>query len=86
MANSTAPMLLVTGISFFNQWLGNDDLEISILIGGGIATAALAGVSQVPDLAPLATGIAWIAFITLMFTNLKGKPSPIENLKKLTGF
>jgi hypothetical protein len=85
MAKSTAPILLVGGISFFNQWLGNDNLDLKILVATGIAAGGLALVEQVPGLAPLAEGIAWIALITLLFTRLGGKPSPIDNLTKLTG-
>jgi hypothetical protein len=86
MAGSTAPMVLTTAISFGNQWLGNGDLDVKILVGGAIATGGLALVSAVPGLDKLATGVAWIAFITLMFTNLNGKPSPVANIAKLTGF
>lgn len=85
MASSTGPMLLVTGISFANQWLGNDNLDIRILVAGAIATGGLALVEQIPDARPVAVGIAWIAFITLMFTRLDGKSSPVDNIQKLTG-
>jgi hypothetical protein len=85
VAKSTAPMLLTTAISFGNQWLGNGNLDSKILVAGLVATGGLALVEQVPGGAPLAAGIAWIAFITLMFTRLDGKPSPIDNLTKLTG-
>jgi hypothetical protein len=85
VAGSTAPMLLTTGISFGNQWLGNGNLDLSILVAGALATGGLALISKIPGLDPLATGIAWIAFITLMFTSIKGKPSPISNIAKLTG-
>jgi hypothetical protein len=86
MAGSTGPMVLTTAISFGNQWLGNGDLDLKILVAGAIATGGLALISQIPGLDTLATGIAWIAFITLMFTNLGGKPSPVTNIAKLTGF
>jgi hypothetical protein len=86
MDGPVGPMLLTTGISFGNQWLGNDNLDLRILVGGLIATGGLALIAQIPDMQPLATGIAWIAFITLMFTNLDGKPSPVDNIQKLTGF
>jgi hypothetical protein len=86
MAKSTPPMLILTGISFGNQWLGNGDLDLRILIGGLVATGALALVEQVPGLSPLASGIAWVALITLLFTRLDGKASPIDNISKLTGF
>lgn len=85
MAKSTAPMLLVTGISFGNQWLGNGDLNLKILVAGAVATGGLALIEQVPGIGPVAPGIAWIAFITLMFTRLGGKPSPVDNIGKLTG-
>lgn len=83
MAGSTAPMLAVTGISFANQWLGNNNLDLKILVGGAVATGGLALMSKVSD--SFATGIAWVAFITLMFTRLGGKPSPVDNVTKLTG-
>lgn len=85
MAKSTAPMLLTTAVSFGNQWLGNGDLDLKILVAGAVATGGLALIEVVPGAAPLAQGIAWIAFFTLMFTRLKGKPSPIDNISKLTG-
>jgi len=85
MAKSTAPMLLTTAISFGNQWLGNGNLDFRIVVAGLVATGGLALAEQIPGAAPLAQGIAWIAFITLMFTRLGGKPSPIDNLNKLTG-
>ena len=86
MAESTGPMLTVTAISFANQWLGNGDFDISILVAGGVATLVLAGVEKIPGAQPIAVGIAYIALLTLLFTRLGGKPSPVDNLRKLTGF
>ena len=85
MAQSTAPMLLTTAVSFGNQWLGNNNLDLKILVAGALATGGLALMEKVPGVGGAAQGIAWIAFITLMFTRLNGKPSPIDNLQKLTG-
>jgi len=79
-------MVLTTLVSFGNQWLGNGNLDVKVLVGGALATGGLALVSQVPGLDTIAAGIAWIAFITLMFTRLGGKPSPVDNIAKLTGF
>lgn len=78
-------MLLTTGISFGNQWLGNGNLDLKILVAGAIATGGLALMERVPGIGAAAPGIAWITFITLMFTRLNGKPSPIDNIAKLTG-
>lgn len=78
-------MLLVIGVSFTNQWLGNDDLDLKILVAGAVATGGLALVERIPGAQPIAVGIAWISFITLMFTRIGGKPSPVDNLTKLTG-
>ncbi len=78
-------MLLTTAMSFGNQWLGNGNLDFKVLVAGAVATGGLALLEQVPGIGAIAPGIAWIAFITLMFTRLGGKPSPIDNLNKLTG-
>lgn len=85
MAKSTAPMVLTTLVSFGNQWLGNNKFDPKILVAGAIATGGLALVEKIPDMQPVAVGIAWIAFATLMLTRLNHKPSPIDNLSKLTG-
>jgi hypothetical protein len=85
VAESTGPMLTVTAVSFANQWLGNGNLDLKILVAGGVATLFLAGIEEIPGAQPLAVGIAWIAFLTLMFTRLNGKPSPVDNLQKITG-
>jgi hypothetical protein len=77
-------MLALTGISFGNEWLGNNHLDLRILVGGLVATGGLSLLAKASE--PLAAGIAWIALITLMFTRLGGKPSPVDNIRKLTGF
>ena len=85
MARSTAPILITGAVSFGNQWLGNGHLDLKIPVATLVAAGALALVEQIPGFAPLAAGIGWIALITLLFTRLGGRPSPIDNLSKLTG-
>lgn len=85
MARSTAPILLTGAISFGNQWLGNGQVDLKIVPATLLAAGALALVEQIPGAAPLAAGIGWIALITLLFTRLSGKPSPIDNVRKITG-
>lgn len=85
MARSTAPVLLIGGISFANQWLGNGQVDLKIVPATLLAAGALALVEQIPGAAPLAAGIGWIGLLTLLFARLGGKPSPIDNVRKITG-
>lgn len=85
MAKSTAPILLTGGASFANDYLTTGQVNLKPLLGAGVAALVLAGVEQVPGMAPLAAGVAWIAFVTLMLTRANGKPSPIETVGKVTG-
>jgi hypothetical protein len=80
-------MLLVTAMSAANQWLGNGNAgaAMKVAVAGAVAAGGLALLEQVPGIGAAAPGIAWIAFITLMFTRLNGRPSPVDNLRKLTG-
>lgn len=80
-------MLLVGGMEFANEWLASNGatIDIKVLVATGIATGGLALVEQIPGMAPIAVGIAWIAFVTLMFTSVQGKPSPISTIQKVTG-
>jgi len=85
MAKSTAPILLTGGASFANTYLTTGQVNLRPLLGAGIAALALAGIEQVPGMAPVAAGVAWVAFVTLMLTRASGKPSPIETIGKVTG-
>lgn len=85
MAKSTAPILLVGGIEFANDWLATGQLQFKVLVATGIAAGGLALIEQIPGAAPVAVGIAWISFVTLMFTRLNGRPSPIDTIQKVTG-
>ena len=85
MAKSTAPILLTGGMEFANDYLVNGTFQVRVLLATGIAAGGLALVEQIPGMAPIASGIAWIAFITLMFTSTGGKPSPVQTIGKVTG-
>jgi hypothetical protein len=84
MASSTGVVLAVGGISFGNEWLLNKQPpNFKILLATGVAAFMLAGLSRLSE--PLATGIAWIALVTVALTEQNGKPAPAENLLKVTG-
>jgi len=85
MARSTGPMLLVGGMEFANDYLNGGGIQVKVLLATGIAAGGLALAEQIPGAAPLAVGIAWIAFVTLMFTSIGGKPSPVQTIQKVTG-
>jgi len=85
MAKSTAPILLTGGMTFANTYLSTRQLDVKALLATGIAAGGLALVEQIPGMQPVAAGIAWIAFVTLMFTRQGGKPSPIDTIGRVTG-
>src|SRR5487761_1315160 len=83
--------VLVGGMEFANEYLTSGTVDVKVLLataiaaGGGGAAGGLALVEQIPGFAPISVGIAWIAFVTLMFTRLNGKPSPVDTIQKVTG-
>jgi len=85
MAKSTGPMLLVGVMEFGNEYFSGGGIDLKVLLATGIAAGGLALVEQIPGAQPVAVGIAWIALVTLMFTSIGGKPSPIQTIQKVTG-
>jgi hypothetical protein len=84
VAKSTGPILLVGGISFTNEWVFNHQPpNFKILLATGVAAGGLALFEHVSS--ELATGIAWIALVTVLLTRFGGKPSPADNLLKISG-
>jgi len=84
MAGYVTPMLLITGISEANHFYNTGNLDVRILVAGGIATGLLALVSNVPGVAPVAAGIAWIGVVASLIAPVQD-PSPAQNLLKITG-
>jgi hypothetical protein len=85
MSGYLTPMLLVTGISFANDWYNTKDIDIKILVDGGIATAILGLANMIPSAQPVTTAIAWLAFTGFMLVNPSGGNSPVQNILKITG-
>lgn len=79
------PMLLLTGVSYANHLYNTGDpKDVKILVMGGIATGILALFSNVKGFAPVATQLGWVAFIAVTISPVQ-KPSPVQNLLKITG-
>jgi hypothetical protein len=62
MAGSyAAPILIMTGLSFADHWYANNQIDLKIPVAGGVAYLIAALASEIPDVAPVVTGIAWVA-------------------------
>jgi hypothetical protein len=77
-------MLILTGVSFGNNWLNTGSADLKILVEGGVATALLAFAANIPGASPVVTGIAWIALVAVTIVPAQN-PSPVQNMLKLTG-
>jgi hypothetical protein len=85
MARTTGPILLAGGISFANQWLGNGNFDLKVIVATGIAAGGFALLEQIPPLSGFAVGVAWLAVLSVFLITPKGGASPAANLQKLTG-
>lgn len=80
---AATPILIMTGISFANEFLdhGLDVRELRILLGGGIAaliTSALSGIDGVGD---VVAALAWVALAGYAVVPPRpGQPSPVVKL------
>lgn len=83
MAGYLTPMLLTTGVSAANNFYNKKSLDIKILVFGGIATGIVALLAQIPGMAPVMTGLAWVAFTASVVAPIQ-HPSPAQNLLSIT--
>lgn len=82
MAKSTGPILAAGAITLFNDVIVHgkpfDQNEWRIPVGTAIAAGGLVLIEKVSQ--PLATGIAWIALVSVLLTRMKADvPSPAES-------
>lgn len=61
MGGYSAPILILTGLSFADHWYADRTVDLKIPVAGGVAYVIAALASQVPGAAPVVTGIAWVA-------------------------
>lgn len=57
----SAPILILTGLSFADHWYSGNSIDLKIPVAGGIAYVIAALFSQIPDVEPIVTGVAWVA-------------------------
>jgi hypothetical protein len=70
MAKSTAPILLIGGTTIFMRTVvfnAEMDRQWGVVAATGLAAAAFALMEKANQ--PLAVGVAWVAFVTLLFTD-----------------
>lgn len=84
MAASTGPILAAGALTFANGWIfNNQGPDFKVLLATAVAAGGLALFERAD--APFAQGIAWIAFLTVLVTRIGGRPSPAENLLRVSG-
>lgn len=78
-------MLVLGGISYGNNWYNTGNpLDVKPLVFAGIGALLLSGFAQIPGMQPVATAIGWTAVVGMFLSSVQ-KPSPIQNLTKITG-
>lgn len=79
---STGPILAVGGITLANQSIVNGQpIDWRVPIATGIAAGAFAFVEHFAPEA--ASGLAWLALVSVLFVRLKPNvPSPVESFVK----
>jgi hypothetical protein len=73
MAGYSAPILILTGLSFADKWYSDKAVDLKIPVAGGVAYVIAALVSQVPGAEPVVTGIAWVALAAAVVIPAGGK-------------
>jgi hypothetical protein len=69
MSSYLPPVLILTGLSFGNKWYTTGQIDIKILLGGGVAAGILAAVNNIPGASGVTSGIAWIALVGYILVN-----------------
>lgn len=62
------PILATGGVSFFARWYQSGSVDLKIPVATGIAAGLAALIAQAPDMAPVVTGVAWVALAVTLIT------------------
>jgi len=75
------PILLTAGMTAANDWYQGKGVNFKALLGGGIAVGIAAVLAEIPGMAPVVAGIAWIAFVAaLVVPAQQGQKTPLDTL------
>jgi hypothetical protein len=85
MASVVAPMVLLGGVSYANQWYnGGSPSDVKPLLFAGTAALFLELVAAIPGAEPFAAALGWLAFTGFLLGPVQS-PSPVQNFLKITG-
>ena len=87
MSSPVTPMVALGVTSYVNNWYnthGASVTDVKPLLFAGIGAVLLSGFGQIPGMEPTATLLGWLAFTGMLISPVQ-KPSPAENLLKITG-
>jgi hypothetical protein len=88
MAGPIAPILLIGGLQYANNWYtsnGAKATDLKPLVAAGIAAAVGSALARVPGADSTVTGVAWIALVAWLVVNAGQKGSVVDSLTKLVG-
>ena len=85
MSGPVTPMIALGVTSYANNWYNTGNVtDVKPLLFAGIGAILLDGFAQIPGMEPTATLLGWLAFTGMLISPVQ-KPSPAENLLKITG-
>lgn len=85
MSGPVTPILILTGVSFANNWYNTKSADLKIPLAGAVAAALASFAANIPDFEPVVTGIAWVALVGYLIAEGAGASSPVSNLSKIAG-
>lgn len=85
MASVVAPMVLLGGVSYANNWYNTGNAaDVKPLLFAGIGALFLELFAAIPGAEPVAALLGWTAFVGMMISPVQS-PSPVQNILKITG-
>ena len=85
MSSPVTPMIALGVTSYANNWYNTGNAtDVKPLVFAGIGAVLLSGFAQIPGMEPTAALLGWLAFTGMLISPVQ-KPSPAENLLKITG-
>ena len=62
------PIIAIGAVSFTAKWYQSGQIDLKIPVATGIAAGLAALIASAPDMAPVVTGVAWVALAATLIT------------------